>query len=193
MTGRDGYITIDTQPWPEGLFGRYDVSSRLIKPWCDFHQQPREGIGGMEALAKLISRSLALFIILFGVLSLPAIVTAGEVAEAARLQGQHLGQLKKVNLEFQKSLVKGYAQQARMRQCHGAVALAKRVAARAVKEKLKNERNAAVTERYNQMIHGSKIMRDGMMRAEAMLMEGPNHLAKLAKKVTASSEMEKGH
>ena len=147
----------------------------------------------MKALAKLISRSLALFIILLGVLSLPAIVTAGEGEEAARLQGQHLRQLKKVNVEFQKFLAKGYAQQARMRQCHGAVALAKRVAARAVKEKLKNERNVAVTERYNQMIHGSKIMRDGMMRAEAMLTEGPNHLAKLAKKVTAGSEMEKGH
>ena len=46
-----------------------------------------------------------------------------------------------------------------------------------------------VIERYNQMIHGSKIMRYGMMRAEAMLTEGPNHLAKDAKTVTA----EKGH
>ncbi len=143
-------------------------------------------------LAKLISRSLSLFIILLGVLSLPAIVTAGEGEEAARLQGKHLRQLKRVNVEFQKLLAKGNVQQARMRQCHGAFAHAKRVAARAVREKLKKERNVAVTERYTQMIHGSKIMRDGIMRAEAMLTEGPNHLAKLAKKVTAGSEMEKG-
>ena len=50
-----------------------------------------------------------------------------------------------------------------------------------------------VMERYNEMIHGSKIMREGMMRAEAMLTEGPNHLSKDAKKVTAGSETEKGH
>jgi hypothetical protein len=43
------------------------------------------------------------------------------------------------------------------------------------------------------MIHGSKIMREGMMIAEAMLTEGPHHLAKDAKKVTAGSETEKGH
>ena len=53
-----------------------------------------------------------------------------------------------------------------------------------VKEKMQ-----LVTERYNQMIYDSKIMRYGMMRAEAMLNEGPNHLAKDAKKVTA----QKGH
>jgi hypothetical protein len=51
------------------------------------------------------------------------------------------------------------------------------------------EKRQLVMERYNQMIHGSKIMREGMMRAEAMLTEGPNHLAKDAKKVTA----QKGH
>ena len=43
------------------------------------------------------------------------------------------------------------------------------------------------------MIHGPKIMREGMMIAEAMLTEGPNHLAKDAKKVTARSETEKSH
>ncbi len=52
-----------------------------------------------------------------------------------------------------------------------------------------NEKMQLVVERYNQMIHGSKIMRYGMMRAEAMLNEGPNHLVKDAKTVTA----EKGH
>ncbi len=57
-----------------------------------------------------------------------------------------------------------------------------------VKEKMQ-----LVIERYNEMIHGSKIMREGMMRAEAMLTEGPNHLAKDAKMVTAGSEIEKGH
>ena len=147
----------------------------------------------MKALAKLISRSLALLIILLGVLAVPAIVTAGEGEAAARLEGQRLRQQEKGNVEYQKLLAKGYVQQARMRQWHGSVALAKRVAARAVEEKLQNERNVAVTERYNKMIHGSNIMREGMMRAEAMLTEGPNHLAKLAKKVTAGSEMEKGH
>jgi hypothetical protein len=50
-----------------------------------------------------------------------------------------------------------------------------------------------VTERHNQMIHGSKIMRYGMMRAEAMLTEGPNHLAQDTKKVTAGLETEKSH
>ena len=53
-----------------------------------------------------------------------------------------------------------------------------------VKEKMQ-----LVTERYNQMIYDSKLMHYGMMRAEAMLTEGPNHLAKDAKKVTA----QKGH
>lgn len=52
-----------------------------------------------------------------------------------------------------------------------------------------SEKMRLVMERYNQMIHGSKIMRYGMMRAEAMLTEGPNHLAKDVKTVTA----EKGH
>lgn len=50
-----------------------------------------------------------------------------------------------------------------------------------------------LTERYNRVIHGPKIMREGMMRAEAMLAEGPNHLGKDAKKLTAGSETEKGH
>jgi hypothetical protein len=148
----------------------------------------------MKALAKLISRSSVLFIILLlGVHSLPAIVTAGEGEAAARLQGQRLGQLAKVNVEYQKLLAKGYAEQARMRQWHGAGAVAKRVAARAAKEKLQSERNMAVTERYSQMIRGPKIVRDGMMRAEAMLAEGPNRLAKDSKKVPARSEMAKGH
>jgi uncharacterized Zn-binding protein involved in type VI secretion len=55
------------------------------------------------------------------------------------------------------------------------------------------EKMELVTERYNEMIHGSKIMRTGMMMAEGMLTEGPHHLAKDAKKVTAGSETEKGH
>jgi uncharacterized Zn-binding protein involved in type VI secretion len=50
-----------------------------------------------------------------------------------------------------------------------------------------------ITERYNEMIHGSKIMRDGMMRAEAMLAEGPNPLAQEARRVTAGSETEEAH
>jgi hypothetical protein len=49
-----------------------------------------------------------------------------------------------------------------------------------------------VMERYYDMIHGSKIMGEGMMRAEAMLTEGPNVLARDAKKVTAVSETERG-
>ncbi len=57
-----------------------------------------------------------------------------------------------------------------------------------VKEKMQ-----LVIERYNEMIHGSKIVREGMRRADAMLTEGPNNLAKDAKMVTAGSEMEKGH
>lgn len=47
-----------------------------------------------------------------------------------------------------------------------------------VKEKLR-----LVTERYNLMIQGAKIMRTGMMKAEAMLAEGPNQLARDGKKV----------
>lgn len=49
-----------------------------------------------------------------------------------------------------------------------------------------------VMERYYDMIHGSKIMGEGMMRAEAMLTEGPNALARDTKKVTADSETERG-
>ncbi len=49
-----------------------------------------------------------------------------------------------------------------------------------------------VKERYNEMIHGSKTMGEGMMRAEAMLTEGPNALAGGARKVSAVSETERG-
>ena len=151
----------------------------LLDPGVTSINNRGKELWGMKALAKLISRSLVLFIIpLLGLLSLPAIVTAGEEEAATRLEGQRLRQQEKDNMEYRKLLAKGYVQQARMRQWHGAVALAKRVAARDVKEKLRNERNVVVTERYNKMIHGSKIMREGMMRAEAMLTEGPNLLVK---------------